>query len=69
VTIKAVNKAVAALGSSDELVKADGYFYFWGYDASNWPSSSVMANRVNDLTLEQWVEEYKSLKAYAIRHG
>jgi hypothetical protein len=57
-TIKAVNKNLSAAGIKDELVKGQGYFYFWGDKASSWYSSSVMVPYLNDLTIEQWIAEY-----------
>lgn len=65
-TTKQVNKAIAALGGSEELVKGDGYCYFVGGDTENWEQASVYVPRIGDLTVEQWVDEYKSLKAKTI---
>jgi hypothetical protein len=61
-TLKRVNKAIKELGGEEVLVKGDGYYYFWEGTAPDWKSSSVMVCRLNQLTLEQWIEEYKSLK-------
>lgn len=59
VTLKTVNKALAAAGIKDELVKGKDYFYFWGDVASTWYSSGVMVSRLNCFTPEQWVVEYR----------
>jgi hypothetical protein len=67
VTCKQVNKAIKALGGEEELVRGDGYMYFVGGDTENWEQSSVYVPRVGDLTVERWIEEYKSLKSNTIR--
>lgn len=64
ISIKTVNNAIKKLGGKVELVKGVGYFYFWSDDVAFVDGSSVYVYRINDLTLEQWIEEYKSLKAY-----
>ncbi len=62
-TLKAVNKAMVARGYSDELVKGDGYFYFIGEKADQFYSSSVYVYRLNQLTLEQWLDDYARMLA------
>jgi len=57
-TLAAVNKALAAAGIDAELVKGDGYFYFVGQDVELAREQGVYGVfRLNDLSLEQWVEE------------
>lgn len=68
-TLKAVNKAIAAAGIKDELVKGNGYFYFWGDKASTWYCSSVMVPRLNDLTFADWMAEYLRLEEQANIYG
>lgn len=60
-TLAAVNKALRERGVAEELVKGDGYFYFWGDKASNWPRTAVYVNQLNQLSLEQWLFEYEDL--------
>jgi hypothetical protein len=64
-TLKSIAKACIAAGlpADIELVKGNGYFYFWCEEAPNWHSSSVYTNFLNDLTLDQWVEEAKTLSS------
>lgn len=58
ITLKAVNKELARLHISAELVKGDGYFYFSGEDVELAQEQGVYGVfRLNDLSLEQWVEE------------
>jgi hypothetical protein len=61
VTLRTVNQALRKAGITDELVKGAGYFYFVG-EASNWPKCSVYVYRVNQLTIPQWIEEYRDLE-------
>lgn len=57
-----VNDALRARGCDESLNQGDGYFYFGGGDAVHWLSSSVMVKRISDLTLEQWLAEFESLR-------
>lgn len=68
-TLKAVNKALAAAGIKDELVKGKDYFYFWGEKAQTWYGSSVMTCQLNSLTIEQWIAEYRHLEQCAGIYG
>jgi hypothetical protein len=43
------------------LRSVDGYFYFGGGGAVNWLTNSVTMQRVSDLTLDQWLEEFDKL--------
>jgi hypothetical protein len=68
-TCKRVNKALIEAGFDGiELVRVrDGYFYFWPLESHpnhwlhNLKTTSVMVPRVSDLTVEQWVEELRSI--------
>lgn len=72
-TCKRVNKALIEAGFDGvELVNSGvGYFYFWALPThqSHWLDQyislggqySVMVPRVSDLTIEQWVEELKTM--------
>jgi len=60
--LKTVNRELKKLGSVDELVKGDGYFYFAGETSLSWSQCSVYVNSINQLTLDEWIEEYNSLK-------
>jgi hypothetical protein len=44
------------------LEKGDGYFYFWSGEANDWLDKIVNVPTLSSLTLEQWVEEFNSLK-------
>ena len=60
-TLKKVNETLKKLGIEDTLYKGKGYFYFSGACADSFFSSSVLVPRLNDLSLQEWVEEYMSL--------
>lgn len=62
-TLKAVNLALIKSGASEELVKGKDYFYFSGGDTPEWDGTIVYVPRLNDLTLDEWVDEWRS------RHG
>ena len=61
ITLKSVNKSIKSLGYDAELIKGDGYFYFIGTDVTEWEGSSVMVYRLNELSLDSWIEELRSL--------
>lgn len=56
-TIKAVNKAIAARGIKAEIVQGDGYLWFFGDDVEFAHTTSVSVCRLNHLTLERWMAE------------
>lgn len=57
-TLKKVNAELVRLGIRAELVRGDGYFYFVGEDVELALEQGVYGVfRLNDLTLDQWVEE------------
>lgn len=63
VTVATVNKALKTLGVEERLHNAGSYFYFYGGDSESWYSASVMVSSADCLTVEQWIEEYKTLKS------
>ena len=63
ITLKTVNKVLQEKHPNNELVKGNGYFYFAGVDADKWYSSTVDILRINDQTLEQWIEDFETMKA------
>ena len=60
-TIKRINKVVQEIESGWELAKGDGYFY-WVHDTdmSYLDLQTVDAYRLNFLTLDEWIEEFKT---------
>lgn len=62
-TLKAVNKAIAARGIKAELYQADGYLYFYGDDVDLAYTTSVAVCRLNHLTLERWMQELDEIVA------
>jgi hypothetical protein len=63
VTLKAVNEALASLGAKTELAKGAGYFLFRGGETDDWLDRTVAVPAIGSLTLEQWLDEYRHLKA------
>jgi len=62
VTLKAINEALNGLVPDVRLAKGDGYFYFTSGETANWLDTTVRVPTLNNLTLEQWIEEFKRLK-------
>ena len=44
-----------------ELVKGRGYFYFRGGNTPRWPQTGVYVYKLADLSLKDWLREYKNL--------
>ena len=61
--VKTINDELARLGYSAVLVKATGYFYFDGGETKEWLDRTVGVRTINSLTLKQWIEEFRRLKA------
>ncbi|HYM05007.1 MAG TPA: SpoIIE family protein phosphatase [Terriglobales bacterium] len=62
-SLKTINDELERLGSGAVLTKGDGYFYFQGGEAANWLDRSVRVPTLQSLTLEQWIGQYRELKA------
>lgn len=62
-TAAGVNARLRKMGVAERLVKGEGYCYFTEGEAMDWPSASVMVYRISDMTVGEWIEEYKRLKA------
>jgi hypothetical protein len=62
-TVKTVNDELARLGYSERLAKADNYFLFTGGAADEWLDRTVGVRTISSMTLKEWIEEFKRLKA------
>lgn len=62
VTLKQINKALKNKGYEVELVRGEGYFYFFGNDADYLTSQGVYIPRLSDQSVEKWVEDFEFLK-------
>jgi hypothetical protein len=62
-SLKAINDELQRLGSSAVLTKGEGYFYFQGGEATDWLDRSIRVATLHSLTLDQWMEQYRKLKA------
>ena len=60
--LKVINDELARLGHKAELVKGKGYFYFQSGETEDWLDRSVSARKINDLTLKEWIAEFRRLK-------
>jgi hypothetical protein len=57
-----VNAALKAQGFKEKLTRGRGYYCFRDGDASTWHATSVYIYRADDLTVDQWMEEYHELR-------
>ena len=62
-TLKTVNDELERLGYAERLEKGSGYFLFASGEAEDWIDRTVAVRQISGLTLKQWVEEYRRLKA------
>ena len=63
ISLKAINSELERLGSHALLAKGDGYFYFWDGEAADWLDRTVRVPTLQSLTLEQWIEQFRLLRA------
>jgi hypothetical protein len=61
--LKAINDELARRGHTARLEKGDGSFYFHLGEAADWLDRTVRVRTINSLTLKQWMEEFRRLKA------
>jgi len=59
INLSTVNRALAQYNV--QLVRGKGYFYFDGPGTERWAATAVYVNSLNQLSLEQWIDEYKYL--------
>lgn len=57
-----VNAALKSAGADEVLVRGSGYYYFAEGDAHKWPATAVYVNNVSRLRIDQWLEEWRSLR-------
>ncbi|HEV8377315.1 MAG TPA: hypothetical protein VGP99_00575, partial [Tepidisphaeraceae bacterium] len=58
-----VNKFLQHHGIRDvRLERGHGYFTFWGVPIDDWLNRIVVGDRLDALTLEQWLEKYRQLE-------
>jgi len=67
IRIAQVNKAIHNVYPTINLIKGDGYFYIYSNDAvmalriAGLFTSSIAVYKINDLTIDQWVDSVKQL--------
>lgn len=49
-------------GDAVQLNEGDGYFYFSGKNVDPDKDPVVRVNRINDITLNQWLNEYRQVR-------
>ena len=59
-TLARVNAELAFIADDIRLERGKGYFYFRGTNVRDY-TQSVMVPRLNVLTLEQWLDEARSV--------
>jgi len=58
-----VNKFLQQHGIADvRLERGHGYFTFWGVPIDDWLNRIVVGDRLDALTLNQWLEKYRQLE-------
>jgi hypothetical protein len=66
-TLKQVNKEIAKQYPNVKLTKGDGYFYIYSDEPetalflNGLFSTSIMVNKINHLTMSQWIESINEL--------
>lgn len=60
-SIAQVNAFLKSKNIEERLNRGGGYFYFSKGKSYNWPSNSVYVYRIDDMTFQDWYDEYKRL--------
>jgi hypothetical protein len=59
-----VNKFLQQNGINNvRLERGHGYFTFWGVPIDDWLNRVVVVDRLDALTLDEWLEKYRQLEA------
>lgn len=63
-TLNKLNNIFAKDNAYIYLNKGKDYFYFiyWDANLQKHCSKSIMVSKINDLTLDQWMQEYNEFK-------
>lgn len=61
ITVQSVNAALRKLGHPEKLRRGNCYYYFEGGNSCGWYSTSVCVNRVDQLSIEQWIAKRNDL--------
>lgn len=61
-SLKIVNTEIARRGHNALLEKGTGHFFFHTGEAAGWLDRTVRVRKLNELTLKQWMEEFRRLK-------
>jgi hypothetical protein len=58
-----VNKFLQQHGVKNiRLERGKGYFQFWGMPIEKWLNRVVLVDRLDELTLDEWLEKYRQLE-------
>ena|SRR5204863_1516686 len=58
-----VNKFLQQQGIKNvRLERGHGYFQFWGVPIDKWLNRVVLADRLDAMTLNEWLEKYRELE-------
>jgi len=58
-----VNNFLRQHGIADvRLERGHGYFTFWGVPIDHWLNRIVVGDRLDALTLDEWLEKYRQLE-------
>lgn len=60
-TLKKVNKLLAEKYPDLELECGEGYFWVCGVGTENWYETMIYADKLNHLTIDQWIESVEYL--------
>lgn len=62
-TVRDVNRILHAEGVPEKLVKGKGYYFFFGGTTDAWPTTRVDVQSIEELSVEQWIQKYRQLRA------
>lgn len=57
ISVARVNAELKRRGRLEKLTRGRGYYYFRDGSTHRWPETMVMVNRVDAMSLDQWIAE------------
>ena len=61
-TLARVKKELTQNDTDALLARGTGYFYFWSGEAADWLDRTVQVERINDLSLDEWLVRFHELR-------
>ena len=61
IRVTEVNRELRRRGVEEKLRRGNGYYFFSGGNAASWKATSVYVARAENLSVAEWLAEWKCL--------